>query len=55
MNDEQHNKVWSAWINENQKTITIKEIPNAKQVVFENHEIGMETIMKLISKGYKIG
>lgn len=55
MSSEQQNKVWSAWINEAQKTITIKENPNAKQVFFENREIGMEAIMKLVSKGYKIG
>ncbi len=55
MNDEQQNKVWSAWINETKKTITIKESSNAKQVFFKNREIGIETIMKLVSKGYKIG
>ena len=55
MNDVQYNTVWSAWIDVRKKTITIKESPNAKQVFFENREIGMETIMKLVSKGYKIG
>lgn len=55
MNDEQHNMVWSAWINETKKTITIKESPNAKQVFFENREIGMSKITELVSKGYKIG
>lgn len=55
MNDTQHNTVWSAWIDETQKTITIKESPNAKQVFFENRELGMDAIMKLVSKGYKIG
>lgn len=54
MNDEQHNKVWSVWIDETKKTITIKESPNLKQVFFENREIGMDAIMKLVSKGYKI-
>ena len=55
MNDKQHNMVWSAWIDETQKTITIKESPNAKQVFFENREIGMSKITELVSKGYKIG
>jgi len=55
MNDEQQNKVWSAWIDETKKIITIKERPNTKQVFFENREIGMEEILKLVSKGYKIG
>lgn len=44
MNDEQQNKVWSAWINETKKTITIKESSNAKQVFFESREIGMDAI-----------
>lgn len=51
----QYNTTWSAWIDERNKIITIKESPNAKQVFFENREIGMEAIMKLVSKGYKIG
>jgi len=55
MSNKQQNKVWSAWINETKKTITIKESTNAKQVFFENREIGMEAIMKLVSKGYRIG
>ena len=55
MNNEQHNTVWSAWIDETKKTITIKESPNAKQVFFQNREIGMDAIMTLLSKGYKIG
>ena len=55
MNNEQQNKVWSAWIDETKKTITIKESPNAKQVFFETREHGMESIMVLVSKGYKIG
>ena len=48
-------QAWSVWINENKKVITIKESPNAKQIFFENREIGMESIMKFISKGYKVG
>ena len=55
MNDKQNNKVWSAWIDETKKTVTIKESSDAKQVFFETREIGMDTIMKLVSKGYKIG
>ena len=55
MNNKQHNASWSAWIDETKKTITIKETQNAKQVFFENREIGMEAVMKLVSKGYKIG
>ena len=54
MNNEQQNTVWSAWINEAKKIVTIKESPNAKQVFFKNRAIGMEAIMKFVSKGYKI-
>ena len=35
--------------------INLAKRPNAKQVFFENREIGMEEILKLVSKGYKIG
>lgn len=55
MNEPQHKVPWSVWIDENKKTITIKETQNAKQVFFENREIGMEAVTKLVSKGYKIG
>ena len=51
----QYNKTWSAWINESKKIITIKEQPNAKQIFFENKEVGMIKITELVSKGYKIG
>ena len=50
-----YNTTWSAWIDETRKIITVKEQPNAKQVFFENKEIGMKTIIELVSKGYKIG
>ncbi|MBR2884652.1 MAG: hypothetical protein IKB93_07630 [Clostridia bacterium] len=55
MSNKQQNKAWSVWIDEIRKTITIKETPNAKQVFFETREHGMEAIMVLVSKGYKIG
>ena len=48
-------QAWSVWINENKKVITIKESPNAKQIFFENKEIGMQNVTELVSKGYKIG
>ena len=51
----QYNPPWSAWIDETKKIITIKETPNAKQIFFENKEIGMNKIIELVSKGYKIG
>lgn len=51
----EYNTAWSVWINETNKTITIKESPNSKQVFFENREIGMKTVTELVAKGYKIG
>jgi len=48
-------QVWSVWIDKNKKVITIKESPNAKQIFFENREIGMRKVTELVSKGYKIG
>ena len=55
MSNKQQDKAWSVWIDEIRKTITIKETPNAKQVFFENREIGIDAIMQFVSKGYKIG
>lgn len=46
---------WTVWIDENNKVISIKEIPNARQLYFENIETGLQTVNPLISKGYKIG
>lgn len=51
----QNDDIWSVWIDENKKTIKIKETPNSKQIFFENKEIGMNKIIELVSKGYKIG
>jgi len=51
----QYNKTWSVWIDKRNKTITIKESPNSKQIFFKNKEIGMKIITELISKGYKLG
>ena len=51
----QYNRTWSAWIDERNKIITIKESLNGKQVFFESKESGMKTIIELVSKGYKIG
>ena len=55
MSNKQQNKAWSVWIDETNKTVTIKESPNAKQVFFTNREVGMSKIVELVSKGYKIG
>ncbi len=48
-------KTWSVWIDESNKVIFIKEVPNTKPLYFENRETGLKTVNSLISKGYKIG
>lgn len=47
--------VWCVWIDENRKVVKFKEDFRAKQVIFENREIGMKRIIELVSKGYKVG
>ncbi len=49
------NKAWSVWIDTEKKIISVKENPTAKQIFFENQEIGMQKVTELVSKGYKIG
>ena len=46
---------WSVWIDEIKKVISFKEIPNAKQMYYENKEDGIKAVSSLVSKGYKIG
>lgn len=46
---------WTVWIDESNKVISIKEIPNARQLYFENKATGSQTLNSLVSKGYKIG
>lgn len=47
--------IWIVWIDENSKVISIKEIPNARQLYFENKATGLQTLNSLVRKGYKIG
>lgn len=55
MNKQQFTQAWSVWLDENNKIISMKEIPTAKLLHFENREKGLQTINSLITKGYKIG
>lgn len=48
-------KSWSVWIDETNKIVSTKEIPQGKKVHFKNKDTGIEIVMKLVSKGYKIG
>ncbi|HIV02771.1 MAG TPA: hypothetical protein IAC74_04290 [Candidatus Aphodoplasma excrementigallinarum] len=47
--------IWIVWIDESNKVISIKEIPNARQLYFENKATGLQTLNSLVRKGYKIG
>ena len=46
---------WTVWIDESNKVISIKEIPNAKRLYFENSKMGLQALNCLVTKGYKIG
>ena len=48
-------QVWSVWIDESKKVISIKKNPAGKEIFFENRDIGIKAITELVSKGYKIG
>lgn len=51
----EHNTIWSIWVDELNKVIFVKKTPNLKELKFESKEIGIETINKFISRGFKIG
>lgn len=55
MTPMQANINWSVWIDEERKVVSVNEIPKGKKVNFKTREIGLEYIMILIGKGYKIG
>ena len=52
---KQKTPIWTVWIDENNRIISMKEIPNAKQLYFKNGETGLKTLNALVAKGYKIG
>lgn len=52
---KQDSTLWTVWIDESSKIISIKEMPYAKRLYFENRETGLQTLNSLIAKGYKIG
>ena len=47
--------IWVVWIDETNKVISTKEIPTGKKTQFINKQLGIDTINKLVSKGFKIG
>lgn len=55
MNEQNSKQVWSVWIDESKKVISIKENPAGKEIFFENRDIGIKAVTELVSKGYKIG
>ncbi|WP_306560446.1 hypothetical protein [Monoglobus pectinilyticus] len=52
---KQDSIILTVWIDENNMVISMKEIPNAKPLYFENRETGLQTLNSLVRKGYKIG
>ncbi len=46
---------WSIWIDEANKVLSTKQIPNSREIYFESKEFAIETIHKLVTKGFKIG
>lgn len=52
---KQDSIILTVWIDENNMVISMKEIPNAKPLYFENREKGLQTLNSLVRKGYKIG
>ena len=52
---KQDSIILTVWIDENNMVISMKEIPNAKPLYFENRETGLQTLKSLVRKGYKIG
>ncbi len=53
-NNEQENK-WCIWVNASKKTVHLKEVPNAKKMVFKSDEARVEFAAKLVFKGFSIG
>ncbi len=47
-------KVWTVWIDETRKIISTKKIPDAKQINFENDNVGIQRVSELVLKGYLI-
>lgn len=45
----------TVWIDEISKVISVKTVPEAKQISFEDWKTGIQKITELVSKGYKIG
>ena len=53
--DGQEKKIWSVWIDDEKKIITVKKSLTGKEVFFQNRKTGINVVLKLLSKGYKIG
>ncbi len=47
-------RVWTVWIDETRKIISTKQIPDAKQINFDNSNIGLKKVSELVLKGYRI-
>jgi hypothetical protein len=47
--------IFTIWVNDKSRVISLKEIKGYTPLVFDNKEEGLVHIQKLIAKGYKIG
>ena len=47
--------VWSIWIDEEKRVISVKETLHGKELCFETVEDGMKTVADLVLIGYRIG
>lgn len=47
--------IFTIWVNDESRVISLKEIKNYTSFVFDNKEKRLAHIQKLIAKGYKIG
>ena len=48
-------KIFEMWINNSEKIISAKEIPNAEKVYFETDEKFIKVLDLLVERGYRIG
>lgn len=53
--EQKKTNVWSVWIDEEKRVISMQETMIGKEVLFENRDVGVKVVTELVSKGYKIG
>lgn len=53
--EQKVSKIFEMWINNSEKIISAKEIPNAEKVYFETNEKFIKVLDLLVERGYRIG